>query len=58
MAVDGHGCAMTIADYIAFGALIVLALWAWHGCICEAVMVGARRCARGELLHLIARCRL
>ena len=28
MAVDGHGRAMTIADYIAFGALIVLALWA------------------------------
>jgi hypothetical protein len=31
MAVDGHGHAMTIADYIAFGVLIVLALWAWAG---------------------------
>jgi len=28
MAVDGHGHAMTIADYIAFGALIVLAILA------------------------------
>ena len=28
MAVDGHGHAMTIADYIAFGVLIVLAVWA------------------------------
>jgi hypothetical protein len=28
MAVDGHGHAMTIADYIAFGVLIVLAIWA------------------------------
>jgi len=26
MAVDGHGHAMTIADYIAFGVLFVLAL--------------------------------
>jgi hypothetical protein len=26
MAVDGHGCAMIIADYIAFGVLVVLAL--------------------------------
>jgi len=28
MAVDGHGHAMTIADYIVFGVLIALALWA------------------------------
>ena len=28
MAVDGHGHAMTIADYIALGTLIVLAIWA------------------------------
>jgi hypothetical protein len=28
MAVDGHGHAMTIADYIAFRVLIVLAIWA------------------------------
>jgi hypothetical protein len=28
MAVDGHSRAMTIADYIAFGALIVLAILA------------------------------
>jgi len=28
MAVDGHCHAMTIADYIAFGVLIVLAIWA------------------------------
>ena len=28
MAVDGHDHAMTIADYIAFGMLIALALWA------------------------------
>ena len=28
MAVDGHGHAMTIPDYIAFGILIALALWA------------------------------
>ena len=28
MAVDGHGHAMTIADYSAFGVLIVLAMWA------------------------------
>jgi hypothetical protein len=28
MAVDGHGHAMTIADYIAFGVLIALALGA------------------------------
>jgi hypothetical protein len=27
MAADGHGHAMTIADYIAFGVLIVLAIW-------------------------------
>ena len=27
MAVDGHGHAMTIADYSAFGVLIVLAIW-------------------------------
>ena len=31
MAVDGHGHAMTIADYIAFGVLIVSALWAMAG---------------------------
>ena len=31
MAVDGDGHAMTIADYIAFGVLIVLALWAMAG---------------------------
>jgi len=28
MAVDGQGHAMTIADYIALGTLIVLAIWA------------------------------
>ena len=28
MAVDGHGHAMTIADYSAIGVLIVLAVWA------------------------------
>jgi hypothetical protein len=28
MAVEGHGHVMTIADYIAFGALIVLAILA------------------------------
>jgi hypothetical protein len=28
MAVDGDGHAMTIPDYIAFGVLIALALWA------------------------------
>jgi hypothetical protein len=28
MAVDGHGHAMTIADYSALGVLIVLAMWA------------------------------
>ena len=28
MAVDGHGHAMTIADYIGFGTLIVLAILA------------------------------
>jgi hypothetical protein len=28
MAVDGHGHVMTIPDYIAFGVLIALALWA------------------------------
>ena len=28
MAVDGHGHAMTIADYGAIGVLIVLAVWA------------------------------
>jgi hypothetical protein len=28
MAVDGHGHAMTIPDYVAFGILIVLAIWA------------------------------
>ena len=28
---DGHGHAMTIADYIAFGVLIGLALWAIAG---------------------------
>jgi hypothetical protein len=28
MAVDGHGHAMTIPDYIAFRVLIVLAIWA------------------------------
>jgi hypothetical protein len=28
MAVDGHGHAITIADYIAIGTLIVLAIWA------------------------------
>jgi hypothetical protein len=28
MAVDGHGHAMTIADYSAIGVLIVLAIWA------------------------------
>jgi hypothetical protein len=28
MAVDGDGQGMTIADYIAFGVLIALALWA------------------------------
>jgi hypothetical protein len=28
MAVDGHGHAMTISDYVAFGILIALALWA------------------------------
>jgi hypothetical protein len=28
MAVDGDGHAMTIPDYIAFGGLIVLAIWA------------------------------
>jgi hypothetical protein len=28
MAVDGHGHAMTIADYMAIGVLIALALWA------------------------------
>jgi hypothetical protein len=28
MAVDGDGDAMTIPDYIAFGVLIALALWA------------------------------
>ena len=31
MAVDGHGHAMTIADYIAFGVLIVSALWVIAG---------------------------
>jgi hypothetical protein len=31
MAVGGHGHAMTIADYIAFGTLIVLAIWAVTG---------------------------
>jgi hypothetical protein len=31
MAVDGHGHAMTIADYIAFGVLIVLGLSAVVG---------------------------
>ena len=38
MAVDGHGHAMTIADYIAIGVLIVLAIWA-----------GARLYLRGKL---------
>jgi hypothetical protein len=28
MAVDGHSDAMTIPDYIAFGILIALAMWA------------------------------
>ena len=28
MAVDGHGNAMTIADYSAISVLIVLAIWA------------------------------
>jgi len=28
MAVEGHGHAMTIADYSAFGILIALAIWA------------------------------
>jgi hypothetical protein len=28
MAVEGHGHAMTIADYSALGVLIVLAMWA------------------------------
>jgi len=38
MAVDGHGHAMTIADYSAIGVLIVLAIWA-----------GARLYLRGKL---------
>jgi hypothetical protein len=28
MAVDGHGHAMTVADYVSFRVLIVLAIWA------------------------------
>ena len=31
MAVDGHGHAMIFADYIAFGVLIVSALWVIAG---------------------------
>jgi hypothetical protein len=38
MAVDGHGYAMTIADYIAIGVLIVL-----------AISAGGRLYLRGKL---------
>src|SRR5262249_48054243 len=53
MAVDGHGRAMTIADYSAIGVLIVLA-----GDIGRSDAVSARQVITGALVRAILRAHL